>query len=439
MRIMIVTDQYPPMVGGVPTVTRGLAVDFANREHQVWVVAPSYGPRDVRRLEHRVRVYRFSSFAWPMYEELRIPFLPILPVRILLKKADPDIIHVHSPAVLGNIAQLLAGGLRKPVIATNHYLPINMSRSLSSDPVIGRHFNNVSYSYLVHFCNRCEYVTAPTQTALDLLYEHGLRAPARAISNGIDLKKYAPGPRDPHIRKQLGLPEDVPLAIHVNRLSEEKRNNVLLDAIPRMHTRAHIALVGTGPAEMELRAQAESLNITDRVSFLGYVRDAELLALRHTADLFVIPSEADLQSLSTMEAMACGLPVIAANAYALPELVHHGENGFLFQPGNSDELASQLDLLLSDDGLRHKMGEESLKIIAHHDRTQVLEEWETLYRRLSSEFVEAKTRKQQQRTMSRFQGRYQQQPYRSRIRRTGDLAFDQPTSHTVSRPLSLEE
>src|SRR5947209_20415011 len=149
MRIMIVTDQYPPMVGGVPTVTHGLALDFANRGHQVWVVAPSYGSRDVRRLEQgKVRVYRFSSFEWPTYEDLRIPFLPFVPIRNLIKKSDPHIIHIHSPAVLGNIAQLLAGGLRKPVIATNHYLPINMSRSLSADPFLGKYFSNITYTYL---------------------------------------------------------------------------------------------------------------------------------------------------------------------------------------------------------------------------------------------------------------------------------------------------
>ena len=187
MRIMIVTDQYPPMVGGVPTVTQGLAVDFANRGDQVWVVAPSSGQRDVHRLEQKVHVYRFSSFEWPTYEDLRIPFLPILPFRRLLKKIDPDIIHIHSPIVLGNIAQIVAGSLRKPVIVTNHYLPVNLGPSLSSDPLFGKPFITVTYSYLVHFCNRCEYVTAPTMTALNLLYEHGLRAPAQAISNGVDL------------------------------------------------------------------------------------------------------------------------------------------------------------------------------------------------------------------------------------------------------------
>src|SRR5579863_5522008 len=151
MRILIVTDLYPPNIGGVPTVTHGLAHSLANRGHQVWVVAPNHGSRDSHSLEHNVRVYRFSSFEWPTYEGLRIPFLPFVPIRNLLKKADPDIIHIHSPAVLGNIAQILAGSLRKPIIVTNHYLPINMNPSLLSDPLIGKHFSNVSYSYLVHF------------------------------------------------------------------------------------------------------------------------------------------------------------------------------------------------------------------------------------------------------------------------------------------------
>src|SRR5258708_3046785 len=105
-------------------------------------------------------------------------------------------------------------------------------------------------------------------------------------------------------------------------------------------------------------------------------------------------AEGDLQSLATMNAMACGLPVVAADAYALPELVHHEENGFLFTPGNSEEMAGYLDRLVSDADLRAKMGARSLEVIAGHDRVKVLEEWETLYRRLSNEFIEARERRQ---------------------------------------------
>jgi phosphatidylinositol alpha 1,6-mannosyltransferase len=421
MRIMIVTDQYPPMVGGVPTVTRQLAADLANRGHQVWVVAPSYGSRDVYRIEQKVRVYRFSSFEWPTYGDLRIAFLPFLPIRKLLKKADPDVIHIHSPVVLGNVAQILAGGLRKPVISTNHYMPSNMSRALTTDPFFGKPFNNVTYSYLVHFCNRCEYVTAPTQTALNLLYEHGLRAPARAISNGIDLERFCPGPRDEALRQRLQLPADRPLILSVNRLSQEKRIDVLIDAMAKMKHPAHLAIASTGPAEAELRAKVDELHLQDRVSFLGFISDVDLVALYRLADIFGIPSEADLQSITTMEAMACGLPVVAANAYALPELAHHDENGFLFTPGNSEEMAGYLDRLVSDTDLRRKMRLKSLEIIAGHDRRKVLEEWEALYRRLSNEFIEAKERRQRQRLARKNPNYKRSAIHLPRIVRTGPL------------------
>jgi len=394
---MIVTDQYPPIVGGVPTVTHGLATALVERGHTVSVVAPSCGTRDVRRLEDNVRVYRFSSFEWPTYKDLHIPFMPFLPLYNLIKRLDPDVIHIHSPIVLGNIAQFLASSLGKPIVATNHYLPINMSRSLADDRLFGKSVSNITYGYLVYFCNWCQYVTAPTQTALNLLYKHGLHAPARAVSNGINLRVFSPGERDEELLRRFGLPTDRALALHVNRLSEEKRVNVLLDAAAKTQSDTHIVLVGTGPAAEELREQTRNLGLEKRVSFLGFVRDEDLLPLRRSCDFFVIPSVADLQSLSTMEAMACGLPVIAANAYALPELAHHNENGFLFRPGNSAELAHDIDLLAGDKELRSRMGAASLRIIAHHDSEKVLTEWEGIYQRLANEFQDKRRQRRQQR------------------------------------------
>ena len=391
MRIMIVTDQYPPQVGGVPTVTQELAVNFAARGHQVWVVAPSYGARDVDLLKQKVDVYRFFSFEWPV-GGLRIPFLPFLPISNLLKKANPDIIHIHTPVVLGNITQLLADGLRKPVIVTHHHLPITVSYTLANEPLTSKYFNNIIHSYLVHFYNRCDYVTAPTATALNLLYEHGLRVPAQVISNGVDLKKFTPGKGDERLRQRLNLPQSCPIGLHVNRLSYEKRLDVLLDAFAKISGNGHLVIGGTGVAEAGLRAQARQLNISDRVTFLGFVQDADLHPLHQLAYVFVNPSEAELQSISMMKAMACGLPVIASDSYALPELAHHGENGFVFQRGNSDELAHYLDILLAEPALRAQMGAKSLQIIAEHDIERILDQWETLYEHLANEFTDAKER-----------------------------------------------
>ena len=391
MRIMIVTDQYPPQVGGVPTVTQELAVNFAGRGHQVSVIAPSYGTGDGDSLEQKVDVYRFFSFQWPV-GGLRIPFLPLVPIRNLLKRADPDIIHIHTPVVLGNIAQLMADGLHKPVIVTHHHLPITVNYTLANEPLTSNYFNNIIHSYLVHFYNRCDYVTAPTVTALNLLYEHGLRVPGQVISNGVDLKKFTPGKGDEALRQRFNLPQGRPIVLHVNRLSYEKRLNVLLDAAAKMSSNVHIVIGGTGVAEASLRAQARQLNISDRVTFLGFVQEADLPALHRLAAVFVNPSEAELQSIAMMKAMACGLPVIASDSYSLPELAHHGENGFVFQSGDSDELAHYLDILLADPALRAQMGAKSLQIIAEHDSERMFDQWEALYEQLAIEFSDTKER-----------------------------------------------
>lgn len=382
MRILFVTDQYLPMIGGVPIVVHRLATNLASREHRVWIAAPSATRHSSYALEQNVRVYRFASFEWPTYEGQRIPLWPFVTLHTLLKKINPDIIHIHSPIVMGTLAQLLAGHFRKPIIATNHYLSVNTLPALASVPFIGTCISLFTHAYLTGLYSHCTFITSPTQTGLDLLHTQGLHTPAAVISNGIDTHQFSPGPPAPFLRTRLQLPETQPLILHVNRLSSEKRVEVLLRAIPSVQGNAHFVFVGAGPDEMHLRKLATQPGIAHRVSFLGYVQDTDLLALRREAALFVIPSEAELQSLSTMEAMACGLPVIAANACALPELVHHGENGLLFSPGQSDELAHHVDTLLQDEPLRTRMGQESLRIIARHNSKDVLTSWEELYARL---------------------------------------------------------
>ncbi len=382
MRILFVTDQYLPMVGGVPSVVHRLATNLVTRGHHVWVVAPSATRHSSHSLEQNVHVYRFASFEWPLYEGQRIPLWPFPMMHKLLATLDPDVIHIHSPIVLGTLAQLMGRSLRKPIVATNHYLSVNTLPALASVPLVGNGIRLCTHAYLSGLYSRCTFITSPTLTGLNLLHAQGLRKPSAVISNGIDMRQFSPGPSDASLRKRLQLPQEQLLVLHVNRLSSEKRVEVLLRAIPHVHSNAHFVLAGTGPDSKRLRKLALQLGIAHRVSFTGYVSDEDLLALRREATLFVIPSEAELQSLSTMEAMACGLPVIAANACALPELVYSGENGLLFSPGQSDELARHVDTLLYDKALCTRMGQESLRIIARHKSEDVLTRWEELYTNL---------------------------------------------------------
>jgi glycosyltransferase involved in cell wall biosynthesis len=379
MRVVIVTEQYPPMLGGVATVTHNLSRDLAGAGHEVWVVAPSEGPHGEYAEHGRVRVQRFASFEWPAYDGQRIAFPPLAPLRKLLRTVRPDVLHIHSPIVLGNLARLLSSAMRVPVVATNHFMAINVAPSLSADPLLGKGFEALTYGYLVGFYNRCDFVTAPTATALDFLKRHGLRAPCRAVSNGIDLGRFQPGPRDEALRRRLGLPADRPLLLYVGRLSEEKRVNVLLDAMARLHEPAHLAIAGGGPAARALEGQAATLGIARRVSFLGRVPDEELVDLYRLADVFAMPSVAELQSLAALEALAVGTPVVAADAGALPELVHDGENGLLFARDEGEALARALARLAASAELRRAMGARALETAARHDRRRIVREWEGIY------------------------------------------------------------
>jgi glycosyltransferase involved in cell wall biosynthesis len=381
VRIMVVTDQYEPMVGGVPTVTRELAQGLADRGHAVALVVPSPRTRGWLDTEAKVSVTHLGSLRWPWYEGMRLAIISRSAADKLIAAFAPDVAHIHSPVTLGVTARMGACRQRVPVVYTNHYLPDNVRPSVTARSQV---VDAVFYRHVVGFSNRCTHVTAPTATALRLLRERGLRVPSRVVSNGVDLRRYAPGPADAQLRRRYGLQADRPLILSVGRLSPEKRVDVLLTAAARLSLDAQVAIAGAGPDEARLRAQAERLGLTRNVRFLGFVPTADLPGLYRLADIFAIASEAELQSLTTMEAMATGLPVVAVDALALGELVGHGHNGFLARPGRASDFAAHLDRLSSDSRLRAEMSAASLQTISSHERHRWLAEWESLYGMLAS-------------------------------------------------------
>jgi glycosyltransferase involved in cell wall biosynthesis len=130
-----------------------------------------------------------------------------------------------------------------------------------------------------------------------------------------------------------------------------------------------------------LKTLSRTLGLEDRVTFTGYVSDDELKASLRRARVFAMPSIAELQSIATMEAMATGLPIVAANAMALPHLVHDGENGFLFEPNNVDDLRDKLERVLRMKPAElEAMKRSSLRFIRGHDITRTLDTFEALYR-----------------------------------------------------------
>ena len=405
LRVLIVTDQYEPMVGGVPTVTRDLARGLAGRGHAVAVVAPSATLRGHRAggAPGGVAVDFRGSVPWPWYEGQRLGVLPRARAGELISAFEPDVVHLHSPLTLGAAARTAARRRRVPVVYTNHYLPLNVwpaaARSAkaagAARGTTSRARDAAFYAYVTGFANRCDLVTAPTATALRLLREHGLRAPSKAVSNGVNLNRFAPGPAGREeaqaLRSKYALPPGRKLVLSVGRLSAEKRGDVLIAALARL-PRAYdaedagpvLVLAGTGQDEGRLRSLARHYGVADLVRFPGFVADEDLPGLYRLADVFAIASQAELQSLVTMAAMASGLPVVAVDAGALAELVHPGENGFLARPGHAGEFAESLGLLCRNADLRARMSKASLRIISGHDGHRLLGRWESIYRALAS-------------------------------------------------------
>ena len=140
------------------------------------------------------------------------------------------------------------------------------------------------------------------------------------------------------------------------------------------------AIGGYGLYETLLRKQVHDLGLEDRVNFIGYVTPEDLPSLLNSADIFMMPSPEELQSIATLEAMACGKPILAANARALPELVASGENGYLFQPNDPADAARMVRQLLQEKDNWKKMGQVSFERVQVHSLENTLVRYEDQYK-----------------------------------------------------------
>jgi glycosyltransferase involved in cell wall biosynthesis len=172
----------------------------------------------------------------------------------------------------------------------------------------------------------------------------------------------------------------MPLVVFVGRIDQDKRLDVLLQAVSlTKRNDFQLAIVGQGNELSYLQALAQKLHLGRQVVFTGYIPDEDLPILHNSADLFVMPSIAELQSIATLEAMASGKPVLAAEARALPELVTNGVNGYLFKPDDPLDAARRLSQLLDERDYWVAMGQASLFRAAQHSLSQTIHRYEEVY------------------------------------------------------------
>jgi glycosyltransferase involved in cell wall biosynthesis len=377
--VLIGAETYPPDVNGAARFAERLAAGLVGRGHEVHVVAPSPTGRPSKEVRDGVTVHGVKSHRYFMRPDFQVcmPWDSGPATAALMEEIDPDVVHTQAHMVVGRGIVNAASRSGRPLVATNHFMPENLAAHSPLPRGLQRIGYRMAWKDLGRVFSKADAVTAPTPRAVELLVRNAGLPDAFPVSCGIDAEDYSAGPRDP---------DAVPTVLFVGRMDQEKRADELIKAFAALPAEvpAQLELVGDGPERAAWTALTQTLGVADRVRFRGFVSEEELRAAYARAAVFCMPGIAELQSLVTLEAMASGAPVVAADAMALPHLVRPGRNGWLYPPGDITGLSMRLSVLLADPLLRQRMGMSSLEIVAEHAFGATLDRFEGIYDRVTA-------------------------------------------------------
>ena len=342
LRIAIVSETFLPQTNGVVTRLGHTLRHLRQAGDEVLLLVPEGGAT-----EHEgVPVHGVSGFALPVYPDLNVA-LPRPGVQRALDQFRPDVVHAVNPAVLGLSAVYHARRRGTPLICSFHtHLPRYLHHyGLGAlEPLAWRFLRRLHAEADRNLC-----ISRPMQQELR---SHGFPRLHLGWRGGVDGERFRPARRT-HIarRRLLGDHGEGRLLLYVGRLGAEKgidRLRPVLDALPD----ARLALVGDGPHRGEL----ERLFSGSATTFVGRLSGVELAEAYASADLFCFPSDTETLGLVVLEAMASGLPVVAADAGGVPDLVHPGEDGLLLPPDDIDLWVRTVAELAADPFRRDELG-----------------------------------------------------------------------------------
>lgn len=350
-RIAMCSDSYLPRISGVVHSLHAMAGALRAQGHRVVIAAPRY-PGYV---DADPDVVRFPSLRPPHQPDFPLA-LPYAPAAWRRLAAEPfDIVHTHSPFLMGAAASRLAGRMRAPLVFTHHtlydeyihYAPFVSARV--SAPAVRR--------FVTRYANRCAAVVAPSAWMAHRLRDQGVRARIAVVPTGA-LDPALVAALDPSgVRAAYGIPPHRPLLVTASRLAREKSVELVLRAFAHIAAGREAALlvVGGGPEEAALRALAAELGVADRTVFTGLLPQRRALECMAAGDVFLYASQTETQGLVVIEAMAAAVPVVAVAAGGVSDAIRDGETGALVPP-DPQAIAARALALLDDPERRHRLG-----------------------------------------------------------------------------------
>ncbi len=387
-KILIAGQTYYRCDNGQAAFTLHLAEGLAQAGHQVLVLAPSDTGWPYRRQRRGVTLQTVPTL--DLGHNLNVTALAGHVVTQTLLEFQPDVIHLQDHYFLSRAVLRAAHQHGFTVVGTNHFLPENLVENMPV-PAWGR---SSAIRWLWHnmlsVYNQFAAVTTPTPTAVAILRQQPLHVPVQAISCGIDVERFRPRPSLDRaaMRRKYGLSPDKRVFLYVGRVDREKGLAVMVKALAALPSdEAQFVVAGKGSYLAELQQLIEELGVSRQVVCTGFVPDEDLPLLLNSADVFVMLSHAELQSIATLEAMASGLPVLAANARALPELVTTGVNGVLVAPDDVADTQRGLLTLLNSQSRWAEMGTASRAKAQQHARSSSIQRYAEWYQQVSNSAI----------------------------------------------------
>jgi glycosyltransferase involved in cell wall biosynthesis len=356
MRVLYCTDTYPPQLNGVSIVTSLSVEGLTRRGWECAVVAPRYPDpgagwgEQPGTASRPVEVLSVASLPLPLYREVRLALPRPGSIHDLIKRFQPDLVHCATEFGVGRMGQIAAARAGLPLVSSYHTDFARYAAAYGAPWLRG-----AVTSYLGRFHRRSRRVYTPSTVSRADLLSLKVRE-VEVWGRGVDAELFHPGRRSPEMRAALGMGSRFTF-VYVGRLAPEKQVEQIMHAF-RLASESlprgviHLIMAGSGPCEAELRAVAPP-----GVTFLGFLdRRSRLPDLYANCDAFVFASVTETLGLVVLEAMASGLPVVAAPAGGVRDHLRDGRNGLAYPEGDVGAMAGAMVKLAEDWGLTQRLG-----------------------------------------------------------------------------------
>lgn len=349
MEIAWFTETWLPTRDGVVTSLLLFKKQLEKRGHNIYIFAPG---KENRR-ENNIIYYEMKT--WKKYADYKFfpttntLFTAFKRTRKIINEIGANIIHSHSPGFIGINA-----------ITASKYAPLAFTFHTFIDESVYFAFKNENLQeiakkairkWLKFYFSKCSCVIAPSQYVASRLKDLTDKE-IKILPTGIEIERFIKG-NGKRIKEKFG---NKKIILHVGRIVKEKNVHLLIESAPYILKKvdAIFIIVGKGPAKNELEELVRKKELENHFIFTGFVKDEELPDYYKAGDVFAFPSTYETQGIVALEAMASGMPVVAAKAKAIPEFVKDEENGYLFKPNDAKELAEKILMAIENKELGKK-------------------------------------------------------------------------------------